>query len=393
MVSQPAILTLSDVLATAFPRTSEAGAAAPVEALVHLIPQAGEPRWIVIGDTTRAAVPVLQSWRPFKASSRLRWNAVIGAAHLNVLSRLPGVVTTREAIDLSYWRRSLPGITDGWRLVMHIGNASRTRKVTIVWIAPDRGVQAVAKVPLMPAAFQAILNEAAVLQQLAGADYLPAGLFQDPQRGIAAQTWLHGQPVSRVLTPAHMDLLARLAVPDAAIRVSDQRVPIAAELERADLPFDRDVLSRALELLDYDQPLPAFLEHRDFAPWNLKLIPGNRIGAIDWEWATLCGLPCQDIFRYFYIQDALLKGPGDAWRRLNRDPLVQEHYRRFSIPPEALPALAMYYQLRVLAMEWQIADSVKNLTARRWNQFLSEYAFRQIESLLELAPVRTPQML
>jgi hypothetical protein len=255
--------------------------------------------------------------------------------------------------------------------VLHIGNPSHTRKVTVFFVGRDRRFKAVGKIPLLADSAPAILNEADILHELRGADYLPAFLCKEPGRGISVQSWLEGEPVSRKLTSAHMDLLARFAAPGEAIRVSDRRAEISRDLEQADLPFDRDVLARAQELLDYDQPLPACIEHRDFAPWNLKRLPGGRSGAIDWEWTVLRALPCQDIFRYFYIQDALFNGPGQVCRMLNRHPLVEAYYRKFAIPAEALRPLAMHYQLRVLAMDWKSG-----------NMRLAQYAFRQIEILL-----------
>ena len=376
----PGSLTLAHVLSTAFPPAEGEAQSGTCELPVHVIQQGGEPRWVVIGDS-REAAPVFRSWRPFKIGTRLRWSAVVSASSLGVLSRLPGVVSSRAFIDFSYWRRVLPGFHDACVPVLYIGNPSHTRKATIFFVARDEHrFKAVAKVPLQSLSATAILNEARILEQLAGADYLPAALFQDRERGFAGQSWLEGKPVSRTLMPAHMELLAHFAVPGATVRVSVQRASITRGLDGSDLPFDRKVLARALEFLDYDAPLPRFIEHRDFAPWNLKRLPNGHTGAIDWEWAVPCGLPCQDIFRYFYIQDALFFGPGDAWQVLNRHPLVREYYRRFEIPPAALPALAMHYQLRVLAMDWKSG-----------NTFLAQYAFRQIESLLRLhatSPVR-----
>ena len=365
-------LCLSDVLNAAFPEGEGGAGTSAVEVPVQVIPQGNEPRWVVIGDS-RVATPVFRSWRPFKVSTRLRWGAVIAASSLGALSRLPGVITSRNSIDLSYWRSRLPGFEDDWRPVLHIGNPSYTRKVTVFFVGADGQFKAVAKVPLLDDSAHAILNEGEILRSLDGADYLPACLFQDPQRGVAAQSWLEGDPVCRELKSAHMDLLARFAVSDGTTRVSELRASIAAELDDGDLPFDRGILARAQEFLDYDQPLPTFIEHRDFAPWNLKRLRDGRTGAIDWEWAVLRSLPCQDIFRYFYIQDALFHGPGDVWKRLTSDPLVLAHCRRFAIPPNALPALAMYYQLRVLAMDW-----------KGGNERLAEYAFEQIKCLLKL---------
>ncbi|HEY3626026.1 MAG TPA: hypothetical protein VGL00_07075 [Terracidiphilus sp.] len=370
-------LTLGQVLKTAFPEAEGGNQSIPASFPVHVIAQGGEPRWVVVGDSGDAAA-VFRSWRPFKIGTRLRWSVVVGAASLRVLSRLPGVINCSACFDLTYWRQALPGFRDDWVPVIYIGNPSHTRKITVFFVArADRRTRAVAKVPLCAQSGGAILNEAAILSQLRGADFLPASLYQDPERGIAAQSWLEGAPVNRTLTPAHMELLARLAVPSATIRVSDQRASIAAMLNDADLPFDREVLSHACELLDYDEPLPAFIEHRDFAPWNLKRLLNGDTGAIDWEWTILRGLPCQDIFRYFYIQDALFRTGGDTWLALNRHPLVRQHLTRYSVPPAALPALAMHYQLRVLAMDWQSG-----------NTFLADYAFRQIQSLLGLKRAR-----
>lgn len=365
-------LRLSDVLNAAFPESEGGVGTSAVELPVQVIPQGNEPRWVVIGNS-RMATPVFRSWRPFKVSTRLRWSAVIGASSLGALSRLPGVITSRNSIDLSYWRRLLPGFEDDWHQVLHIGNPSYTRKVTVFFVGADGQFKAVAKVPLRNDSAQAILNESEILRSLDGANYLPACLFQDPQRGVAAQSWLEGDPVSRELKPAHLDLLARFAVSGGTTRVSELRASISAELDKGDLPFDRGILARAQEFLDYDEPLPAFIEHRDFAPWNLKRLPDGRTGAIDWEWAVLRSLPCQDIFRYFYIQDALFHGPGDVLKRLTSDPLILAHFRQFGIPPDALSALAMFYQLRVLAMDW-----------KGGNTRLAEYAFEQIKCLLKL---------
>ena len=366
----PGSLTVDEVLPKAFP--SVGGGPGRIDAQVCVIPQGIEPRWMVIGDPKLAAM-VLGSWRPFKIGTRLRWSAVVKASTLGALSRLPSVITHRASINLSYWLGSIPGLDEHGTLVLHIGNPSHTRKATTFFIHPDRQCKAAAKIPLAEGAAPAILNEAEILQQLGDGDYHPRPMFQDSGRSIAAQTWLEGEPVGREMTSAHMDLLARFAVPGAKVRVAGHRASIAAELDTVDLPFDREILNRALEFLDYDRPLPAFVEHRDFAPWNLKRLPGGRTGAIDWEWGLLCSLPCQDIFRYFYIQDALLNGPGNVWPTLNSHPLVQAHCRRFEIPPDALPALAMYYQLRVLATDWKTG-----------NTGLAEYAFSQISALVAL---------
>jgi len=186
------LLTTPQVLNIAFPAAEEGGSrAGEVEVPLHVIPQGSEPRWIILGDS-QVAGPVLQSWRPFKIGTRLRWSAVVTASSLGMLSRLPGVERGRAAINLSYWRRMLPGFSDDWVSVVHVGNPSHTRKVIVFFVGRSRRFEAVAKVPLVAGASEAILNEANILGQLRTERYLPECLFQDPVRGIAAQSWLDG---------------------------------------------------------------------------------------------------------------------------------------------------------------------------------------------------------
>ncbi|MGA3131253.1 MAG: hypothetical protein ABSD59_10660 [Terracidiphilus sp.] len=233
-------------------------------------------------------------------------------------------------------------------------------------------VQVVAKVPLLPAASSAILNEAATLQRLETLKHLPRVLFQDFDRGVAAQSWLEGKPVSRIFTPAHIELLSSLAIPGVVTRVSNFRPEIAAQLDSIDLPFDRSLLRRGLEMLECDRPLPGFLEHRDFAPWNLKRLSDGNLSLLDWEWAVPNGLPWQDVCRYFYIQDALFNGPGEVYQSMSVSPLLKAYCARFAIPFQTLPALTMYYLLRVLLMDWQAG-----------NMDLAKYSFRQIKANIE----------
>jgi hypothetical protein len=202
--------------------------------------------------------------------------------------------------------------------------------------------------------------------------YLPRVLFQDVGRGVAAQSWLDGKPVSRDFTAAHVDLLCSLANPGSTAVVSDRRAEIIAHLDVLDLPFDRSLLARAVELLSFDQPLQGFVEHRDFAPWNLKWLRDGRLGLLDWEWSLADSLPWQDICRFFYLEDALFNGPGKVWEAMTGNPLLLNYLRRFAILPEALPALTMHYLLRVLCMDWHSG-----------NVRLAHYTFGQIQSLLD----------
>lgn len=358
-------LTTRDVLEVAFPPLSQG---APLDLAVHTVPQRGEPRWIVLGEV-RKALPVLQSWQPWNLSSRIRWGAVLAAASTGMLAHLPGVTRGGAQLDLSYWRQAeLPT----WRgsLVIHVGTRSHTRKA-ILFFVEDEQIRFAARVPLVEGAAGAILNEAAMLRVLEGNEFLPHNLFVDPKRGIAAQSWLAGRPVARGLSAAHLDLLARLVRPGSVVRVCNFAPQIASAIDSLCGPFDPDVLRAALDVLNCDEPLPSFIEHRDFAPWNLKWLATGVLGLLDWEWSILDGLPWQDICRFFYIEDAHFHGSGAVWEQLTANSLLRTYCERFAIPQRALPALTMHYLLRVLAMDWSSG-----------NEFLAQHSYKQIQRLL-----------
>ena len=371
-------LTASDVLARVFgDEESPKSGAVREEHRVHVISQGGEPRWIIIGAPS-SAMPVLRSWAPWNRTSRIQWKMVQAAALSNALPLLPGISNTLAQLDASYWRNQLSAFPDRWSAVIHVGSPSHTRKAILFLIEKGARVVAAAKIPLAPDAPAAIFNEADMLDRLSRFDYLPRVLFRDRLRGIAAQSWLEGEPVGRGFGQAHLNLLNSLACDGGTRRVCDELQPLQNALQKSDHPFDRSVLAQALDLLDCDSFLPAFVEHRDFAPWNLKWIRAGVLGLLDWEWAEPEGLPWQDACRHFYLDDVHFRGPGNVWESLTTNEFLLRYRRDLNIPDNALPALTMRYLLRELIMEWDGG-----------NQHLANYAYRQTRELLAtVAPIR-----
>lgn len=366
-------LNVAHVLHAAFPLLPRPVSALTTgESTVHVIPNGAEPRWIVLGDP-RKALPVLRSWRPWNIRSRLQWSAVLFAASARLLPRLPGVSNSTAKIDTCYWQRNLAEFSERGAIVIHLGNPSHTRKAILFFLGEDHSIKAVAKVPLAPLAAHAILNEATILERMKQVLHLPRILFRDSDRGVAAQSWLEGKPVSRGFSSSHLNLLSLLVNPGSTARVSDFQADLAAQLDEHDFPFDRSVLARALELLNSDEPLQGFIEHRDFVPWNLKCLPDGTLALLDWEWGAFHGLPWQDICRFFYNQDVLFNGPGQVWETLTGNHLLKRYRQRFAIPTEALPALTMHYLLRILCMDWQ-SGNTRN----------AHYTFEQIQILLDV---------
>jgi hypothetical protein len=62
---------------------------------------------------------------------------------------------------------------------------------------------------------------------------------------------------------------------------------------------------------------PVAMQHGDFAPWNLLQRPDGVLGAIDWEYGTLEGLPYLDLAYYVLQTSALI---------YRRDPLPAARY-------------------------------------------------------------------
>src|ERR1035437_8844560 len=256
-------LTTAHILEVAFPAPKETAISSSAEERqVHVISQGPEPRWIIIGDPYNA-LSMLRSWRPWNLGSRLRWRAVLVAASIKMLPRLPGVKNSVVHIDAAYWRRVLAEFPENWNAVVHVGSPSHTRKAIVFFFVKSDPVKLVAKIPLVPGGACAILNEASILGQMKAFEYLPKVLFQDSSRGVSVQSWLDGKPVSRGFTKAHVDILSTLVNQGSTTRVSDHRKEIADDLDKVDLPFDRSVLTESLDLLSYDEPLQGFVEHRD----------------------------------------------------------------------------------------------------------------------------------
>jgi hypothetical protein len=347
-------LTAENVLATAFPESPSGKAEAGDEFLV--IPQNGEPRWI-LPRNTRLVLPLLRSWSPFSRKAQLQWKCIQTAAAAGLLSLVPRVETVSSRLDFAYWRARLPRFGSDWKPALLVGNPSRTRKAIVFFVDGNSQVQAVGKVPLCEDAGHAILDETAILRHLQAGGAVPVPLFADSGRGIAAQSWLAGTPVPRRLTEQHMDLLASLAEPDAYTSLSAHRDSLAGRVSRLALPLEPDTLRAALSLLADATPLPAFIEHRDFAPWNLRRLPGGALALIDWEWAVRNSLPWQDISRFFFIQDLHFRDFGDVYSVLRNHPLLKGYLQRFGIPAELVPALTLHYLLRNLCDDWSMANT------------------------------------
>jgi len=335
----------------------------------HVISQGDQPRWIV-PENNRSALTVFKSWRPYGTKSRLQWHGVIAASSMNLLPLLPEVKTVEMNCNLPYWKTQLNGLSAEWEILGHVGNPSPTQKAIFFFLDKD-SVRAVAKIPLSVQAKAAILNEAAILRRVKAQYIVPEVLFTDEEHGVVAQSWMQGRHISRRFREEHLDFLLGLGCNGCTIRLSDFRNALATQLSCFDRPkTEMQGIEQALSLLENDEELMAFIEHRDFAPWNIRRLADGKITLIDWEWAVENSLPWQDICRYFYIQDYLFNESKNVWDILTSNALLQTYARKCRLSKEALRGLTSYYLLRTLFEDWTEGQHKRCAYTLRQIQFL-----------------------
>ena len=312
---------------------------------VHIIPQMGVPRWILPNNPSRA-LTVLTSWKPYSLRSFAQWKVILTVCRIGALAAMPGMLKGILRSDHAYWHALLPDYSEAWDATIYVGHPSSTRKAIMFFVDKRARVKAVAKIPISLTAKTAILNEASILRFLGHRLPLPEVLFTDQIEGIAGQSWMEGVHVSSNFRSEHLHLLSCLVYEGAEVCLSDYRDPLAAELESQNVSMDALLQKRALSLLERNESLPAFTEHRDCVPWNMRRLIDGQLTLIDWEWAIQQGLPWQDICRYFYMQDYLFKKSADVWEILRGHALLAEYRRRFGLSLAAVQGLTMHYLIR-----------------------------------------------
>ena len=280
-------------------------------ATLYSFPGETGPRWLVPPGANLNRV--LENWSPYKLSSRLKWHVIRSARGLGVSALLPGV----ERLSLDNlcgvnWREL------GWPLgtppvpVIYVGTPSPQQKAILHLVDPSSGqCHGVVKVPLSDGARQSILRESDVLTVLEDdlCRAAPSMLFTDREIGVAAQEFVPGRSGSRQFLPEYWNLLGSLVLPE-------ERTTIAGHVaawyghplwDCLDGPVLKLLASAFAEQSD-TQSLPACWVHGDFAPWNIRRRNKRGPALIDWEMAERAGLPLQDAYHFFHMQDFLFGG-------------------------------------------------------------------------------------
>lgn len=253
------------------------------------------------------------------------------------VARKPGPIGS--TLSLAGWLGARLG-----REVAEVAVYASREKLTLQLQAADRRAFAVAKVADTPAAAQAVRREADTLRRLGREtglrEWLPAVLLDDifgvpSGRGlvVTAQEWVGGASFrcSARLTDAHVAFLTALT------RVGAKDILVSrwaglAELERRieerasageDGAAAQDILRDVLRDLERAR-FRAHRIHGDFAPWNVRAVPGvaGSFRVVDWEASEAEGLPFYDAVFFAARVARLLRGERTSLMDFARDPIA-----------------------------------------------------------------------
>ena len=319
-----------------------------------VLPGVNKPRWFIPLDTPALSAAAFCLCAPFKAAAQVRHHGARAVARLGIplWYRDEICIAQREAPPLEQAIQSLfPGRP------LRLGISSGTpppainRKVSLAVLAPSGQVLAFAKLPgPCAASAQNVRHEAEVLSQLARrpGTRAPRLLFAGNVGGtyLAVSTPLRGRHPCAEPADAHRRFLDGLRT--GQLQPAADSAFARALWDRRRLLAGRPALLevlRALVALLGELRLPATTVHGDFVPWNLREHAG-ALGAFDWEYAQIDGLPLIDETHHLLAVGYLLKkwAPDYAHERL----LAVASAAPLGLPPRAARAMQLAYLLDYL---------------------------------------------
>jgi hypothetical protein len=311
------------------------------------------PRWILPSGPNLH--PLLASWSPYRLGSRLLWRGILAAQKVGAIGMLPGVERVKlDDLPGIHW----PGL--GWRNntppvpVVYVGTPGPRQKAVLHLVDPATGqCSAVIKIPLLPSSRAAIIQEATTLAALQeeSCQVAPRLTYFDNLRAISTQRFLAGNPGSRKFLPEYQELIESLLLREEHTTIAGhaaewQDHPLWDFMERPALELLTSAFSEQFDATS----LPAWWEHGDFAPWNIRDRSNLRPALIDWEMGQRGALPLQDAFHFLYIQQFLFGGHQTS-HSANLAYLAQ----RIGIPTSLCRKLEIAYLTRsyFTCMEWE----------------------------------------
>lgn len=321
--------------------------AKPSETRFLVITSRQQPRWIVPAQS-KAAAEVLKQWRPYSKTARLKWLILRTMYQSGLLGYLPFVQTVAfSKLPKLDWHPAIDALLIP---VIYVGTPGIVRKAVISLVnEANQTVACVVKCPIEPEAARSIRREAALLERLTAEGYTvaPQLVYVDCLQGVSAQQAIAGPLTDRDLKACHVDFLLNLLT-----GVQTSLTEQCMELQKTDLskPLQAEWSGRTQIQAIWEQlaadttPLPAVIQHGDFAPWNLKET-ASGLCAVDWEDGEWQGLPLQDMLHFFVIQAYLFQTPG-VIRNFFKHRLIKRYCSELSLSASMTIKLTQFYLIR-----------------------------------------------
>lgn len=278
----------------------------------YIVPGNTSPRWI-FPENPSGTINYLMQWRPYKASSRAKWQLILAAYHSGMLGKIPGV----SKIGISGFRqREWPHIASTFSSppspVIYIGTPGNSRKA--VMALNDKGTEnlsCIVKIPIGKDAGSAICQEIEMLKRLKAEKFnlAPQAFFLNSETKISTQQMIEGKASKKKFSNLHMSFLTSMRVPGSSIslrsvaQIFDQADFENSKMEKTNL----NLKERIVDFLNDATEFPTVWIHGDFAPWNLKIRPNGQLVAVDWESAETNGLPLFDLIYFHSIISQLFE--------------------------------------------------------------------------------------
>lgn len=361
--------------------TGLTGAALSGAGFVHhrhfaVVPGLHNPRWFIPLDSGTVSARALGLYTPFDGIAR----AMRAGAWMAARARLPlwyrdsiwVAQRTPSPVERFLYRtldeRTLP-------IAISTGTPGPARKPTLALLGSNGRIRALAKLSRSQLSHDLLRHEAECL------NVLPATLgtslamprlldaIDVDDRYVTVQEALPGRPPRAKLTADHAHFLAKLSSGPHRPAISTALVSeFAARIDAADSMELRlrPVLARVRTLLA-DAMFPRTVVHGDFGPWNLRRHYG-RLGAFDWEYCHIDGLPLLDEIHHRLQVGFLLKGWSEE--RAFDELVAQRMTARDGIAPSHVLGLQLVYLLDVLLRRCEEGHPTDEHLRQRYVQLL-----------------------
>ncbi len=313
------------------------------------IPGQYGPRWIIPANP-KFGISVLEQWQPYNFLSKLKWRLLLYAYRFGVVAKFPGVTCVTINVETD-----MPEIP-----IIYIGTPGQQQKAVVILTSTKTcEPQRVMKIALGDKAKDSMDKEASILNALAQytmSSIVPVLLDSAKNNEWTMQTVVQGHLAGRKLSESHIAWLLELPRSTKTTTLDEQQRQLqkmVTSCQILSINDKQDILQRLTNITGGS--LPLVLVHGDFAPWNLKIQPDDKITAIDWEDAEFTGLPLWDLCHFFFIQGHLFNAPA-PFEILKNNPLVRVYLEEMGLQQEQLLPLVLLYVLLMIIDQDRIVN-------------------------------------